>query len=426
MLILLAAIPRNTLAQQVSGIGDEKLQAMEKRWEKFRSDITITTRSGEIVRGQVMAVSDNEIVIYPGTDIPLGESISDSFIRVSFSDIAASTLDSGGPPGAGLISGGLVGGGGGFLVGAIIAGGWSIVPPIVLGGGLAAGGGWLGNKIQKGIETSEAEFDVNEEMQSSDEGNIERSAFFRDDIKLTDDPGLMVENSAKFRRVFPHKHLRISFATSIGPNSVKKELVSMFESTVLPAMNEFRHGPIAFEFYDVAYRFNYHYIAGAQIMFNVDSYAYIWYDDYNSPNGIDYWYDLYNFEARFYFEYVASPVDRFFTKRHELITGAGLIIASPNTNFTYGYVPDTMTGNTEFIENRISSSLLGLQLRSAVHFYPWPGFSLFGGIEANFIQGMEFAAQSLPAPVVGEFIEIPVYKLNFSTFRVKAGASIWF
>ena len=80
----------------------------------------------------------------------------------------------------------------------------------------------------------------------------------------------------------------------------------------------------------------------------------------------------------------------------------------------------------EFAECLAHFKSIGLQLRSSLHYYLFPGFSVYGGIEGNLIQPMMIESYQLPTVDPAAFITIPDYKLNFSSIKLKMGVSIYF
>jgi len=202
----------------------------------------------------------------------------------------------------------------------------------------------------------------------------------------------------------------------------------MIQSTQLPGIKLHRHGPFAFEFFDLSWRFKERFIVGGQLAVNLDNYSYMSYFNYNSedPNKVEYVYSMNLAEYRIYGEYPLIPLSRLFTRRTEFLIGGGIIISSPNPRLVYFYVPDPALGDVEYIENYDTQNILGAQIRSAFHYYAFPGFSLFAGVEGNFYQNLTMADLELPTNNTGVDIRIPEHKLQYSSFRIKVGASIYF
>lgn len=90
-------------------------------------------------------------------------------------------------------------------------------------------------------------------------------------------------------------------------------------------------------------------------------------------------------EHRIYSEYAFIRVDRYFTKKYELLAGAGYLMGRPEWSCSYYFNDYTDPENWIFDNSRHSQedNLHGVQLRSAFHYYLFPGFSLWAGVEAN-------------------------------------------
>ena len=406
---------------------EQECEKIQERWDKFQPRVDLITFTGDTITGQLIFTNEVEVVLYPCHDIILGTDLLKDLIYIPFSEIDNVLLRTGGPAANGLISGAIIGGGVGFLGGLVLVPGWSIIPPIVLGTLGVGGGLWIGNKIQNSNRSAILDLDQDNPEYAEEQLKLKKKAIFTDSIVLSQDINHVINHSRIMRHCFPDKHFRISFGLNVGRNVVKTDLEEMFASTTLPPMNEYRHEPLAIEFYDFSWRFQDRFIVGGQLFLNM-GYTYLW-SDYNYSSShydeIYYNYTIQLFEGRLYFDYVFRPVDRFFTKHFEFLAGGGIIFASPSVNFNYGYTSETM-GDWGVSEFDNSCNIKGVQLRSAFHYYPFPGFSLSAGLEGNLHQSITIPARELPTSAPGVTISMPEHKLNFSAFRFKIGASLYF
>ena len=154
---------------------------------------------------------------------------------------------------------------------------------------------------------------------------------------------------------------------------------------------------------------------------------YLYGDSYGADVNFYYNSQIYFSENRLYAEYVFFPIDRFFTHRYEAIVGAGLLMGKTDWSMYYSYNGYTEAEIWMFDEKRVqlNDNLYGFQLRSAFHFYLFPGSSLWAGVEANFykpwaIQALEFPTFDPDAPIL-----LQEHTLGFSGVRIKFGVSIY-
>ena len=396
---------------------------IQKRWDKYQPRANVILLTGDTITGQLIYANENKVILYPSDKIMLNTDQFADLIYVPIKDIDEIFLMKGGPVSTGLITGIIIGGGTGFLIGVLIGQGWTILPAILLSTGGAAGGAWLGSKVQRSVRTSTLKMDKDGSDYKRKNAKLQRSAVYRDSLTYYQDIYQMIDHSKAMRRCFPKKHFRVSFGISMGFNTTKDDLTEMLESTTLPPMDEFRHGPLAFEFYDFSWRFASRYIAGVSMFLNKGSYTYLFHSDYSNNGSSHYSYDIQVFGAQIYGDYVIKPVNRFFTKPIEFTAGVGILLGSPVITFNYGYYFDNDEFYYRYNENH---NIFGVQLRAAFYYYPFPGFSVSIGLQGNIYENVIIPAMILPTHDPAVSVDIPEHKLHFSSLRVKSGISIYF
>ena len=398
-------------------------EKIQKRWDKYQPRTDIVLLAGDTITGQLIYANEYEIVLYPSNKIMLNTDQFAELIHVPIKDIGEVYLMKGGLTSTGLITGIIVGGVSGFVVGMLVGQGWTIIPAIILGTSGAAGGAWLGSKIQKSLRTSSLDMEKSGSDHKRKKTKLRRSAVYRDSLIYYQDIYQMTDNSKPMRRCFPKKHFRVSFGVSMGFNTTKDDLTEMFESTTLTPMDEFRHEPLAFEFYDFSWRFLNRYIAGVSIFLNKGNYTYLFHSDYYNNGSSYYSYTIQMFGAHIYGDYVIKPVNRFFTKPIEFTAGMGILYSSPSVTFNYSYYFDSDEFYYRYNENH---NILGVQLRAAFYYYPFPGFSISFGLQGNIYEKVTIPAMVLPTHNPAVTHNIPEHKLQFSSIRIKSGISIYF
>ena len=402
---------------------ESEWKKIQKRWDKYQPRADIILLTGDTITGQLIYANENKIVLYPGNSIMLNTDQFADLIHVTIKDIDEIFLMKGGPASVGLVTGIIIGGTSGFLIGVLVGQGWTILPAILLGTGGAAGGAWLGAKVQRLVRTSTLEMDKDGSGYKRKQAKLHRSAVYRDSMMYFQDIYQMMDHSKIMRRCFPKKHFRVSLGLSAGFNTTKDDLTEMLESTKLPPMNEFRHKPLAFEFYDFSWRFANRYIAGVSMFVNSGSYTHLYYSDYTDNSSLYYNYDIQFYGVLIYCDYTIKPVSRFFTKPIEFTTGVGISYASPTVIFHYSYAYDY---DEFFYEYHEMHNIFGVQLRAAFYYYLFPGLSVSIGLQGNIYQNITIPAMVLPTHDPAVTIDIPEHKLHFSSLRVKSGISIYF
>jgi hypothetical protein len=411
------------VAQDSIQFSTEDLHRIGKRWSKYHPQAGVYMRNGDTFNGQPVYFDMHELVLFPSDSLPVG--LNGQLVSIPFADIDKVDLDRGGPVTPGLTSGIIVG------ITAGIAIGFGFGSPgaaLILGNVMGVLGGLAGKGIHHTATIAELELDsyrlnYKEELEKLHEWSV-----FTDSIIFTSDINQLVVHSGAMRRLFPRKHLRISFALNWGFNTLENEMLDAVESSGLPSWQYFGHTPLGFEYLDLSWRFNKHWIVGGGIMSNYMDLAYAdFYSGYEDGSP----YLWYNYSVditdyRIYMEYAISPVNRFITERSEFLVGGGFIISSPGSDFLYSYVPDPATGFTESFGSHGPSTIFGFQARAACQYYLFRSFSISGGVELNLYQNLHMPELVLPASEPGSEPVLGAHSLNYSTVRFKLGAHLYF
>lgn len=404
------------LAQEAIQFSPKDLHYISKRWSKYHPRAEVFLHNGDTLIGQPINFDMAELQLFSSDSLPI--DLEGKLVSIPFADINKVDLDKGGPVTLGLTSGIIVG------ISAGIAIGFGFGSPgaaLILGNVMGVLGGLAGKGIHQTATIAELELDsyrlnYNEELKKLHEWSV-----FRDSIIFTSDINQLVGHSGAMRRLYPQKHLRISFALNWGFNTLENDMLDAVESSDLPSWQYFNHTNMGIEYLDLSWRFNNHWIVGGGFMSNYEylASADYYYSEYSAPY---YNYSVDITDYRIYLEYAISPVNRFITERSEFLVGGGFIISSPRSDFWYHYVPDPFTGVTESYGSHGPNTLFGFQARASGHFYLFRNFSLSGGVEMNFYQNLEMPALELPT---GETV-LGAHMLNYSTVRLKLGAHLYF
>lgn len=255
---------------------------------------------------------------------------------------------------------------------------------------------------------------------------LKKSSIFRDSLVYPDKIEDAFLHSPALRQVYPIKRLRISISAGFGGDGVTADARAALEASPLPRPEDGYGSTAAIEILDVSWRFMNRIIIGGQLAARNTSgtlYAYnnreFFYSSYN--------YDVNYLEHRLYAEYAFFHVDRYFTKRWELLAGAGALFGRPQWSLYYNYDEYSDPDNPVYGEERLEQAdpLMGFQIRSAFHLYIFPGFSLWSGLEANFIGPWTIHQVEIPSNIPSVPIVLQEHTLSFSSVRFKLGVSIY-
>jgi hypothetical protein len=411
------------LAQESIQFSPKDLQHITKRWSKYHPKAEVLLRSGDTIQGQPIHFDMHELLIFPSDSLPL--DLEGFLISIPFGDIDQVFLEKGGPVTPGLASGIIIGIGVGIGIGAIAS---SPGAALILGNVVGVLGGMAGKAAQKGFTTAELELEPSNINYMKEITKLQKWSVFKDSVIFTSDINLLPVYSGAMRRLYPQKHLRISLGLNWGFNSLQNDMKDVFDASGLPPWEYYNHNAMGFEYLDLSWRFNYHWIVGGGLMTNQDPLAFAYsYQVYGTGNEIlDYSYSVSMTDFRVYTEYVLSPVNRFLTDRTEFTVGGGFILSRPHTYVNYTYLTDPATGATDYFYSDEFQTIFGFQARASAYLYLFRNFSLSGGVEMNIYQNLEMPAFSLSSENPKSGTVLNAHTLNYSTVRLKIGAHLYF
>lgn len=390
-------------------------QNIAKRWSKYHPEAEVYMRNGDSLSGQPMHFNLEELVIFPSDSLPI--NLEGKLIILPYTDIDRISLNRGGPVTPGLAPGIIIGIGAGIGIGAALG---SPLGALLLGNALGGLGGIAGKALFVSTTTAELDLDPQKKGYREEITKLHEWSVFEDSLIYTGDINLLPVYSGSMRRLYPQKHFRISMGLNWGLNSLEKDMRNVIQSSGLQPWLYYDHYAMGFEYLDLSWRFNYHWIIGGGIMSNRQNMAYTSYYDYDAVN-IEYHYSVNMNDFRVYMEYAISPVNRFLTDRTEFLVGGGFILSRPSAYFYY-FDPDPATEDYDNYDNYGPSTIFGLQARASCHLYLFRNFSLSGGLDLNLYQNMDMPAVEFPSG--GNILD--AHSLNYSTLRFKIGAHLYF
>ncbi len=255
---------------------------------------------------------------------------------------------------------------------------------------------------------------------------VKRSAVYRDSLVHPRQMKEAFPHSPVMRQVFPHKHFRISVSVGMGGGSVDNDAREALLASPLTTPEGGYGSTASPDIIDISWRFLDRVIVGGQLVsrnFSTTLYAY-------SQAGLSsnsYHYDVNFYEHRLYAEYAFFNLDRYFTRRWELLVGAGFLMGKPSWDFYYQYDDGSDPDNFIYEEERYEQdgSLYGVQSRTAFHYYFFPGLSLWTGLEANFYKPWTIDSVAVPSGDPSAPLVLQEHTLSFSSVRFRFGVSIY-
>lgn len=228
-------------------------------------------------------------------------------------------------------------------------------------------------------------------------------------------------HSKTLTKAFPDKFLRISFGVGASPDRIIKSLNEDFEDSDLNNDDYFLTQILSVDLLDLSVRLFDRYLIGVQ--FFARPYSNYFYGYGYGPNsGYNYSFNIRFTEHRLYAEYAFFHVDRYFTRRFEVLAGVGALLGQSDWSLYYNL-------NHEFDYQEIiygkEENIFGGQVRLSANYYLFPGLSVWAGAEVNIYPDLPIEAMSFPSENPGQPYLFPATSINYSSFRFKLGLSFY-
>jgi hypothetical protein len=387
MCLLLGLSPLNLTGQQgrdVAGKADEmgldreQWDQIRERWSRSQPVIMLTSYEGDHLSGQPIFAGVDTLYFYASTNLPVGTDYAGQIYRIPITDIDKVLIQKG------------------------------------------------GNWLTRSNRSAGYQIPAQDRYFSQAYKKVKKSAVYRDSLVRPLQLKEAFPHSPVLRQVFPQKHLRISVSVGLGGDGVPADSRAALEASNLPSPQYGYETYAALEFFDLSWRFMNRIIVGGQLLARNTS-STLFADDQGTSYSNQYYYEVNYLEHRIYAEYAFFHVDRYFTKRWELLAGAGILMGRPTWGLYYMYDEYSDPDNPVYgsVTHEQADPLTGFQLRTSFHYYLFPGFSLWSGLEANIsrpwtIQEVEVPSNNPSVPFV-----LQEHGLSFNSLRFKLGVSIY-
>jgi len=378
--ILILAYPLNLQAQDAM-MGESAVEdwpAIQNRWIESQPMIIVFTDSGTQYTGQPIHAAYDTLYLLPGNKLPVGADWPDEMLRIPFNEIEEVLLQRG------------------------------------------------GNKLTRSNVADGLGFPQTDRFYSKPFQALRKASIYSDTLVLALALEEAFPHSQILRQVYPAKRIRISVGLGIGGNRFARDAEEALRQSPLPHPESSYENRAYIDPVDISVRFWNRFFLGGQYRVNNSTtsiYAY----NYGQNADINYDCYIHFTEHRIYGEYAFIHVDRYFTKRYELLAGAGYLMGRPEWSCFYYYNDYTdpenwIYENAQYVQE---DKLHGVQLRTAFHYYLFPAFSLWTGLEANLFKSWTVEALEFPSSDPEITIPMEEHTLNFSSVRFKFGVSIF-
>jgi hypothetical protein len=366
------------LLAQLSEFSPDKWDHIEKRWLDSQPVVIVYTRSQHILSGQLIHASSDSVFIYPGTGLPVGPEWPSDLVSIHVKDINHVLLQTG------------------------------------------------GNKVWRKKRSKSLVFPSSNPAFSEPHIILHAGSVYEDSLYKPDVLEEAFAFSHVLRQAYPKKRFRYSIGANFGGDVVMDEIRKAMDESGLPGPDYDWSNNNTLEFLDFSVRLTNRLFLGASLLSrntnsHVSGYA------YNEVWDIGYDYHLDYREHRIYTEYTLLSPDRYFYRKFEVIAGAGLLLARPEWGMGYNYWdvqnPDYDADPYQYFSH--SANLLGLQLKTAFHYYLFPGLSIWSALDVNLNQPFVVPEQELPTTPDLDPILLPEHELGFSSVRFKLGLSLY-
>lgn len=363
---------------RTTGFDREDSVSMGSRWIKAQPAIVVQLDSGIQLYGQPIHTTTDTLYLYPATGFPVGIECFKDILPIPYSHMDRVLLQRG------------------------------------------------GNSVSRAKRSVRLQVPDSDLPLSSTFQSVRKAAVYSDSPVQPEELGDAFPHSKVLRQAFPDKHFRISIGFGIDGNRATKDAEEAIEQSPLPYPTSSYGNRVTLDFLDLSWRFQDRVIVGGQLSARGFSYT-IYGDNYGETEAANFSYDLFFMEHRVYAEYAFFHVNRYFTRRFELLTGAGFLMGRPDVTVYYSYNDFSDLDNPiyESISSPQEGSLNGFQLRGTFHYYFFPGFSIWTGLEANLYKPWVYEALELPTSDPDAPVLLQEHTLNFSGIRVKFGVSIY-
>ncbi len=379
-LLVLMSVSLDLQAQETgnNSLNPEQEQAIQNRWLESQPIILLRTDSGRQYTGQPIHAALDSVYLLPGSALPVGPEWYKDLQRISLNEIEEVLLQRG------------------------------------------------GSRLTRSNIAEDLGIPQSDRFYSKPFQALRRASVYEDSLIMPGNLEEAFKHSKVLRQVFPAKRIRISVGLGIGGQGAGGDAQEALRQSQLPYPDN-SYGNRAFiDPVDVSVRFLDRWIVGGQYRVNNSSeIIYAYGNEQNVDRNYDYYFEF--TEHRIYSEYAWIHVDRYFTKKYELLVGAGYLLGRPEWSMNYNF-NDTSDPDNWLYENVWhvqEGKLHGVQLRSAFHYYLFPGFSLWSGLEVNYFKPWTIETVEFPTPNPGVDISLEEHRLNFSSVRIKFGVSIY-
>jgi hypothetical protein len=378
LLLLVLMMNLAEAGAQHSNYSPELWTVIENRWRESQPVVVVYTRSGEVVAGQQIHASSDSLFIYPCDGLPVGALWADDLKAVYINEIDSVLFQKG------------------------------------------------GNRLVRDKRSHTLEFPSTNARYSEPHVQLRKASVYEDSLIITPDLEMAISHSKVMNQTFRRKRVRYSTGVNYGRDVITNDIKSMLQGTSLPKSYESYGEHTNVEFLDLSVRVMDRLILGGSILTrtsftNVYTYTY-------DEGDVYYNLDVSYREHKVYAEYAIVKTDRFFSRKFEVLAGAGLLIGLPEWRFNFSYYnyedPENIEGGDLYYN--YDDILLGAQIKGAFHYYFFPGLSLWTAIDFNLVQPFVISERELNVPDGVSPITIPQHELGFSSVRFKLGLSIYF
>ncbi len=360
------------------GFETESWNQIRDRWIRSQPAIMVSTYDGKHLSGQPVYAGIDTLYLYASTNLPVGSDWFGKLHKIPFTEIDRVLVQKG------------------------------------------------GNRVTRSTRSVGYQIPNKEKYFTKGYQEVKKSAVYRDSLVR---PLRMKEafpHSPVMRQAFPHKHFRISVSMGTGGGSVDTDAREALVASPLPIPYDGYESTARLEIIDISWRFLDRLIVGGQVAArNTSTYL----NGYSNGEffSMGYDYNVKFYEHRIYAEYAFFHMDRYFTRRWELLAGAGLLMGKPDWNFNYYHDEFSDPDNPvySYVTHEQDDPLYGFHLRTAFHYYFFPGLSLWTGVEANFYKPWTIAPVEVPSEDPSVPLVLQEHTLSFSGVRFKMGVSIY-
>ena len=419
------------------GISEIQWKHFSRSWERQRVDMVVVTKDSQVVYGQLLSVSENDIEVWPEKSVYHPALGNEKVIRLNVENIYRLDFSQnrtfwqgaavGGTTAGILCSAFFISKVDGVYIPYAAGGGVGMVLGGLVGGGIS-GLLYAGTKVKRGYLIDGKGF-----MLKSLESELEYIAIMEEPFKMhnsepyidsTDDKATLIElrnHSRRMRKLFARNNLHFAARGGLAYSPAQNQILQTLEKEGIRNDYSYRH--LSFQ-PQLEASLN----ILPQLRIGATNFSVL--RTQSGKDDRDFSGSAYSFGSRIegyggFLEFIPRPIDPFFERKTELSLGLGY--------YRYKVQIHSFLDDPDFVDGvRVSDELTkeyaggtrneaGLHFRVGFDYYFNRYFSLQLQSQAYLLKTIQIPGREFSSDIISEPIYLPDFRLNLSSANLSLG-----